>query len=104
MEKNDSGKIIAIISYLTVIGWIVAFLLNMQNKTDFGRYHLRQSLLLALISIVGTFIFWIPIIGWLIGIIVLVLWIFGLVYAIQGQKKEVPLIGQYAQQWFKSLI
>lgn len=101
MAKNDAGKAIAIISYLTWIGWIVAFLLNMQNKTDFGRFHIRQSLLIMLIAIVGWIIFWIPIIGWILAIALLVLWIMGLVYAIQGNKKEIPLIGQYAQDWFK---
>lgn len=95
----DNAQLVAILSYITLIGWIVALILHTQNKTSLGGYHVRQSLLLML----AGFIWIIPIIGWLIGIVVFVFWIMGLISAIQKQEKPVPLIGEYAQQWFKSL-
>ena len=97
---KDNAKLVAIVSYITVIGWIIAYLMNMKNKTDFGSFHIRQALILVIAGIIISFI---PVIGWLLGIVVFVLWIFGLVYAIQGQKKEIPLVGSLAQQWFKGL-
>jgi len=99
-EKKDQSKLVAILSYITLIGWIIALILNMQKKTELGSFHIRQALIIMLANIV---LWWIPVIGWLLQIVVLIFWIMGLVYAIQGQKKEIPLIGSYAQQWFKGL-
>jgi len=99
-KKDDQSKLVAILSYITLVGWIIALILNMNKKTDFGSFHLRQALLLA---IAGIVFWWIPVIGWLLNIVVLVFAIMGLVYAIQGQKKEVPIIGSLAQKWFKGI-
>jgi uncharacterized membrane protein len=101
MAKNDDqSKVVAIVSYITLIGWIIALIMNQSKKTDLGSFHIRQALL---IYIVGFILWWIPIIGWLLNIAVFVFWIMGLVYAAQGQQKEVPVLGSLAQKWFKSL-
>ena len=100
MAKDDQGILVAILSYITLVGWIIALILNMNKKTDLGSFHLRQGLLLVIAWLI---FWWIPVIGWLLNIVVLVFAIMGLVYAIQGQKKEVPIVGSLAQQWFKGL-
>ena len=97
---KDQSKLVAILSYITLIGWIIALILNMNKKTELGSFHIRQALLLVILNIV---LWWIPVIGWILQVVVLVLWVMGLVYAVQGQMKEIPLIGKYAQQWFKGL-
>jgi len=97
---KDQSKLVAILSYITLIGWIIALILNMQKKTELGSFHIRQALLLVIANVV---LWWIPVIGWILQVGVLVLWVMGLVYAVQGQMKEIPLIGKYAQQWFKGL-
>ena len=99
-KAKDQSKLVAILSYITLIGWVIALILNMQKKTELGSFHIRQALL---IMIAGIILWWIPVVGWLLNIVVFIFWIMGLVYAIQGQKKEVPVIGKYAQQWFKGL-
>ncbi|MEJ8843510.1 hypothetical protein WG954_14060 [Lacibacter sp. H375] len=97
------GKSIAIISYLTIIGWIIAFVMHGNNKTQLGAFHLRQSLFLMLtgfgVSILQWVLILIPIIGWIISILLyfvllglFVLWIIGLIAAINGEEKEVPVL------------
>ena len=98
-SKSDEGKTYAIIAYITWIGWIIALILNMEKKNDLARFHIRQSLIIFLAAILTA----IPVIGWIWGIVVLVFWIMGLISAINGEKKEVPLIGKYGQEWFKGL-
>ena len=99
MTKND--KLVAILSYITIIGWIIAFFLNRSNKSDLGRFHLRQALLLIIAGLIVAFI---PtFVSWILQILIFVLWILGLVYAIQGKKKEIPLVGHLAQDWFKGI-
>ncbi|MCF7871478.1 hypothetical protein K9L97_00405 [Candidatus Woesearchaeota archaeon] len=97
---KDDAKVIAIVSYITWIGWIVALILNLNKKTSLGSFHIRQSLLLM---IAGTVLTWIPIVGWILAVVVFVFWIMGLISAIKGEKKEVPVLGTFAQQWFKGL-
>lgn len=99
----EEGKTMAIISYITWIGLLVAFIMNNDKKNQFAKYHIRQSLLLTLVGIAGSFVFWIPLVGWALAIGLLVLWVMGLLSAINGQEKEVPLLGKYAQEWFKGL-
>ena len=87
-----------IVSYITIVGWVIALLCGTREESKF---HLNQSLVLILANIIwgviGKVLAFIPIIGWLaipIGyLIILVLWIIGLVSAIQGTEKEIPLLG-----------
>ena len=95
----EDGKVLAIISYITWIGLVLAIVLNMEKKNEFARFHIRQSLLLNLVFLVS----WVPIVGWLLAILAFVAWIIGIINAIQGKATEVFLFGKYAQQWFKSL-
>lgn len=98
-KPSDEGKTIAIISYITWIGWIIALIMNMEKKNDFARFHIRQTLLIFL----GSILAWIPFIGWIWGIFLFILWIIGLIAAINSEKKEVPILGHLAQDWFKGL-
>ncbi|MBR9701187.1 hypothetical protein GOV11_04955 [Candidatus Woesearchaeota archaeon] len=100
MAKKTTGNGLAIVAYITLIGWIIALLLNMDKKNPLVRYHLRQSLLLMIMWMVTWFV---PKIGWLLGLFVFVLWILGLINAINGVKKPVPLVGEYAEKWFQAI-
>ena len=105
------GKTIAIISYFTWIGWIIALVLHSSNKSQIGAFHLRQTLALMILGIlayiVQIILVFVPIIGWaiicLIWIGLLVLWILGLVAAINGQEKPMPVIGPMAQNIFSGI-
>ena len=103
----DNGKTIAIISYITLVGLIIAFIMHSSNKTALGAFHIRQMLLLSLVGIVASFINIIPILGqivWLIaGLGMLVLWVMGLIAAVNGEMKPMPLIGEKAQELFAGI-
>lgn len=111
---TDDGKTVAIISYLTIIGWVVALMQHNNNKTVLGTFHLRQSIALFVIAlalwIVQMFFAFIPYIGWLINMLFIpiyislfVLWLIGFIAALNGQEKTVPVIGDKAQQWFHNV-
>ena len=93
------GKTKAIIAHITIIGWIIALVLNSNEKDEFTSFYLRQLLGIYLLGIVCTFI---PVIGWIISIAVLVFWILSLIGSIQEEKKETPIVGKYFQDWFKT--
>ncbi|MBF8150289.1 hypothetical protein ITJ86_10305 [Winogradskyella sp. F6397] len=104
---TSEGKTIAIIAYLTIIGLIIAFVMNNDKKDAFVKYHITQSLGLALTGLALGIIGIIPIIGWLINIIgifiLLYMWIMGLINAINDKKQPVPLLGKKYEVWFKNI-
>ncbi|MGB1307351.1 MAG: YtxH domain-containing protein [Oceanihabitans sp.] len=100
-EALSDGKNIAIIAHITLIGWIIALVMNGgDKKTEFGSYYIRQVLGLGLCGLVLGFI---PIVGWLLSIVIFILWIMSLISALGGEKKPTPILGQHFQDWFKSL-
>lgn len=105
------GKTIAIISYFSLVGWIIAYVLFTSNKSQMAAYHLRQSLALMLCGIACYIVFiillfiipFISFLNWILAIALLVLWIMGLISAINGQEKPIPVIGPMAQQIFAGI-
>lgn len=120
-EKDSSpatqgmdGKTVAFISYFTIIGWVIAFVINNNNKSQIATYHLRQSLFIMLavflLYIAETMLSFIPYVDSLVslllapvGLFLLVLWFFGLIFAITGEEKPIPIVGETAQQLFSSI-
>lgn len=104
--STDNGKTVAIIAYITLIGWIIALIINNGNKTAMGSYHLRQSLGIICIGVILNIlasIIGISIISWIVWAGVLVLWILGILSAVQGEMKPVPVVGEKFQEWFKGI-
>lgn len=95
------GRTIAIIAYLTLIGWVIALVLHLGNKTSLGACHLRQMLGLMLTALVFSII---PVIGWMLSLVLLAFWVLGLVTAIRGEQKPLPLIGDLYQQAFRVIL
>ncbi|MBZ9629483.1 hypothetical protein LB465_01730 [Salegentibacter sp. LM13S] len=106
-KSTFDPKTIAIIAYLTIIGLVVAFVLNNDKKDEFAAFHIKQSLGLVIISL-GLFIIgMIPILGWILSflgsIFLLYLWIMGLINAVNHKTKPVPVLGYHFQKWFANI-
>ena len=99
-DNPDSGKTIAIIAHITIIGWIIALIMNSSNKTELASFYIRQTLGIFLLGIILSFIPFVNLFGW---VLVLILWVMSLVGALGENKKPVFLIGKFCQDLFKSL-
>ena len=105
---STEDRTVAILSYITLIGFIVAIVMHGSKKTALGSFHLRQALGLILtgmgFGLCVIVLAFIPIIGWLAIIVgwisLLVLVIMGLIGAASGQQKPVPVLGVHYQKWF----
>jgi len=107
-------RTLAIVSYLTLIGFIVALVLFGQpgKKTALNGFHLRQNLGLLILSFAVfsslSILAFIPIIG-LVTLVLsplcfigfFVFWIIGLLAAVNGELKPLPVIGVKIQEVFK---
>ena len=112
-ETNQiQDKTVAIVAYMTLIGWIIALVMNGDKQGEersFNGFHIRQMLGLIIFSfgssivfvILGMVLAFIPVIGWLILLLLqlglfgglLALWIMGVIAASNGEKKPVPVLG-----------
>jgi uncharacterized membrane protein len=103
------GRTTAWVSYLTFIGWIIAFI-NHSNalvKSSLATFHLRQSFGLMILGVALFFVriamLFVPFIGfllWIVNLGVIVLWVIGLVNAANGEEKPIPVLGESFQRWF----
>ncbi|WP_203292998.1 DUF4870 domain-containing protein [Luteirhabdus pelagi] len=105
--STAEGKNIAIIAYITLIGLIIAFVMNNDRKNEFASYHIRQSLGLGCLGLALTVINIIPILGWIVSLVgtifMIYLWVMGLMNAVNEKKKPVPMVGKKFEEWFKNI-
>ena len=105
-QTVQEGKTMAIISYITVIGTLIAFIMNQNKHNYFASFHIRQAIGVFLVGLIVSFIQRYTHFGWvdtLLGIGVFILWVIGLIGAIQGEEKPVPLLGEQFQEWFRNI-
>ncbi len=104
----EKGKTNAIIAYLTLIGCVIAMIMNSdaEKKSQFASFHIRQSLGLVLLFFalgypVGTFDSWM--VSSAFYVFFFILWMYGFLGALSGKMNEVPLLGPLFQKFFKGL-
>lgn len=112
-KEVEEGKVCAILAWLFPIGLIWYFVDEKMKKNSFARFHVQQSLVLAILSIaLGVLSMLIPmvlffllpvaflimIVFWVIYLGIFVLWIIGIIGAISGTQKELPIIGKYGNK------
>ncbi|MBA5792845.1 DUF4870 domain-containing protein [Flavobacterium sp. xlx-214] len=102
------NKTVSIVSYITIIGWVIAYLVGKDNLDAFAKYHLRQSFGLGISAlivgfIIGIVVFILPVLGlitWVINVFFFVLFIVGIINAVNGQMKPLPIIGKMFEDKF----
>lgn len=101
------NKTLSIISYITLIGWIIAYVMGKDKADELLKYHLKQSLGLAIVSILFNVLMTIiasivPALSFLgiLGLAILILWIIGIINAANGALKPVPIVGKMFEDKF----
>ncbi|MEZ4802692.1 MAG: hypothetical protein R2797_07935 [Gelidibacter sp.] len=105
-QTIEEGKTLAIVSYLTLIGTLIAFFMNQEKKNPFTAFHTRQALGLWLTQMVLGFVVsgfdsWNITFALWIGIAVLIF--YGIFSAIAGKAQPIPFLGDFFQRLFASL-
>ncbi|QEC43767.1 DUF4870 domain-containing protein [Pseudobacter ginsenosidimutans] len=104
-------KTLSIVSYITLIGWLVAYFQYKDKPKDpLVSYHLRQSLGIAILSIIlsvaiTVVVRMVPAL-WVLTwaqIVILVLWILGILNAANEKMQPVPVVGPMFENKFSFL-
>lgn len=99
----------AMIAYITLIGWIVAYVKSKEERSALVNYHLEQALGLVIASIV-----WSVALGIVIavlpsalagmvsfaGLLPLVFMVFGIINASNNVQQPIPVIGKMFENRF----
>ena len=102
-----NNKTLSIVSYISLVGWLVAYFMGKDQADALLKYHLRQSLGLAIVSILFSVALnivaaVIPALG-ILGILslaFLILWIIGMINASNAALKPLPFIGKMFEDKF----
>ena len=96
---------------MAAIAYILFFVPLLTDSKDdpFVKFHVKQGLLLLIVSVIvsifNSFIGQIPFIGWLVALVlglgVFALFVIGVMNALNGKTEPLPVIGQYAEQYLK---
>ena len=99
------GKKLAIISYLTFVGLIIAIIMNLEKRNPFTLFHIRQMLGLMILLIFSNLVeqYVNSLLGTAFWIITFTGWILALYSAIKEQYKPIPVFGEKFQEWFKNI-
>ncbi len=102
-----NSKTLSILSYVTLIGWLIAYFSGKEKSDSLLRYHLKQSLGLAIVSIVLNIVLNIiarvvPALSFLglAGYVILIFWVLGIINAANQAEKPVPVIGKVFEDKF----
>ncbi len=97
-EKNTLMAILSYIGILVIVPYLTA------KEDPFVKFHIKQGLVLVVIEI-AVFVLMIMTMGILYPVLILVniatliLSIIGIINAVQGNEKELPLVGNYAKHF-----
>ena len=100
---DDKTK--SIVAHLTLIGWIIALVMNQNDKGPNTSFYLRQMLGLLIFWVLGVLLSFaaISFLSWIWYVLIFILWVLSLVSALSGEQKPLPVVGEMFQQWFKGI-
>ena len=121
---SDEDKTVAILAYITLIGFIIALVQHSSNKTKLGAYHLRQvvgfiitgftmSIILFLITLpifgmgyqnAADYSVFIGAVSFVVSVGLLICFIISIINAANGRLKPAPIFGRLFEKWLVNLF
>ena len=106
-QEIQDGKTYAVVSYLTLIGSIIAIIMNNDVKNPFTTFHNRQGLGLCLTYLLfgyvqGLYDNWLITLPFMVCFGLLLM--FGVITAVSGKTILIPVIGPFYQKIFANII
>ncbi|SEW44766.1 import component protein [Chitinophaga arvensicola] len=102
-----SNKTLSILSYVTLIGWLIAYFSGKDKADGLLTYHLKQSFGLAIVSILfnitlSVIAFLVPSLSFLglLGFAILIFSVLGMINAANNAERPVPVFGKVFEDKF----
>ena len=108
MTPDKKERNIGIVAYLTIIGWVIALVMNSERRSAYGFFHLRQMFGIMVTAFAFHALTWFRFdYGYVYPmenfgrLLLFVLWLLAFIPAAKGEQREIPFIGAYYQEWFR---
>lgn len=116
---SDEGKTVAVIAYLTLIGFIIALVQHSANKTRLGAYHLRQVVGFMVTSTCLAMFLWLFLLPSMFesgdfkyfSFVLLISWgfifislVMSFINALNGKEVPAPFFGKFYEKWFVNMF
>lgn len=102
----EEGKTAAIISYILIVGFLIALSINSETGNPYAKFHIRQGMGLTITFIsLGVIIsnFESIMIAAPMWIFITILMFFGIFSAAKGSTRPLPLVGSLYQKLLKNV-
>lgn len=104
-----NSKTLAMISYITIIGWLVAFFQTRENRAPLVKFHLEQALGLFIVGFLWSvalriLIAIMPVLAsasTVLSMLPLVFMVMGIINASKEEFKPLPIFGDFVAQKIK---
>lgn len=100
--NNPSPRTKAIIAYVTFIGFLIAYFINKEYKSEFATWHIKNMFGLLIGLFISIFL-QDYVIGFIVYVAVACLWLYSMIMAILEKKQGIPYLSEKFQEWFKFL-
>lgn len=90
MDKDiEANRTVAALSYV----WILCLVpLLTKKRSKFAQFHAKQGLVLFVVELAGTLVFWFPLFGQLFALVLLVAAVMGVIKALNGEWWKMPYV------------
>lgn len=96
-EKNTLMGVLCYLGPLVIVALVVA------KKDPFVKFHIKQGLVLLVVEMVvwalGMFMWQLWAIYSIVNLATFVLSVIGIINVVQGQEKELPVVGQFGNSF-----
>lgn len=102
---TKDGKLAAIIAHFFILGPIIAFFINQEEKDPFGKFYIKQNIgLTCVFLLLGSLVGAIPNPYAAYGFyaFIFILWIYSFTGAVSNEYKLMPIIGSFVQKIFST--
>lgn len=105
MKPTQKEIIYSVTAYLWILGFIIAFFLNKDLKSNFVTHHIKNMFGLIILSFVAimTNAYIHIIIGELLYLLSIGIWLYSILFAFLGKEVKLPYLTDNYQNWFKFL-
>ncbi len=105
MKNSPAGKSTALIAYAPFVGFLIAFYINKDEKSEFATWHIKNMFGLSILFIVSLIVqSQINLkTGDILWFACCLLWLFCWAMAFSNKKLGIPFLSEKFQQWFTFL-
>ena len=100
--NQKERRISKLFAFFAVFLWIIGVVIALIFKRNdpYVMHYAKQSLVVTIVLIIAiSGIILLPLMLVVLWIGIIVLWVLAWLYALSGEERDIPILGEYARRW-----